>query len=399
MTSSPLSDLKVVEFTHMVMGPAAGLMLADLGADVIKVEPIGGDKTRRLKGSGAGYFSMYNRNKRSVCLDLKSQDGAEIALKLIDDADVFIENFRPGALDELGFGYTALSERNPKLIYCSEKGFLDGPYSHRTALDEVAQMMGGLAYMTGPPGRPLRAGSSVIDVTGGMFGAIAVLAALQERARTGLGKKVVASLYETSAFLVGQHMAQMAVTGAAAQPMPARISAWAIYDVFDTRDDDKVFVGVVSDGQWVKFCEAFALDHWRHDKTLALNTDRVARRDELIPEVRRLFAKFTRDELMAKLERTGLPFAPIARPEDLFDDAHLNADGGLIPLSLPEGHDTKLPAMPIQYGEERLSKRYDPPGPGEHTREILVQLGYRAEDVDSLAERGICGGLATSMKV
>ncbi|MEM9376708.1 MAG: CoA transferase, partial [Pseudomonadota bacterium] len=182
-----LSGIKVVEFTHMVMGPAAGLVLADLGADVVKVEPMGGDKTRRLRGSGAGYFAMYNRNKRSLAVDLKSAEGKEVALKLIEEADVFIENFRPGALDKLGFGYEALAARNPKLIYCSEKGFLDGPYSHRTALDEVAQMMGGLAYMTGPPGRPLRAGSSVIDVTGGMFGAIAILAALQDRARTGKG--------------------------------------------------------------------------------------------------------------------------------------------------------------------------------------------------------------------
>ena len=164
-----LAGIKVVEFTHMVMGPAAGLVLADLGAEVIKVEPVGGDKTRRLRGSGAGYFSMYNRNKKSLAVDLKSPEGKGIALKLIEQADVFIENFRPGALDKLGFGYDALSSLNPQLIYCSEKGFLDGPYAHRTALDEVAQMMGGLAYMTGPPGRPLRAGSSVIDVTGGML--------------------------------------------------------------------------------------------------------------------------------------------------------------------------------------------------------------------------------------
>ncbi|MCR9193253.1 MAG: CoA transferase, partial [Hyphomonas sp.] len=257
-----LSGIKVIEFTHMVMGPAAGLVLADLGADVIKVEPVGGDKTRGLRGSGAGYFSMYNRNKKSLSIDLKSAEGKELALKLIDEADVFIENFRPGALEKLGFGYEALSSRNPKLIYCSEKGFLDGPYSHRTALDEVAQMMGGLAYMTGPPGRPLRAGSSVIDVTGGMFGAIAVLAALQDRTRTGKGRHVSASLYETTVFLVGQHMAQYAVTGTPAAPMPARISAWAVYDVFDVKDDEKVFVGVVSDTQWRAFCKAFSLTEW-----------------------------------------------------------------------------------------------------------------------------------------
>ena len=250
----PLHGIKVIEFSHMVMGPAAGLMLADLGAEVIKVEPLGGDKTRRLRGAGAGYFPMYNRNKKSICVDLKSEDGKAAVLNLIDDADVFIENFRPGALDKLGFGWDALSARNPKLIYCSEKGFLDGPYSHRTALDEVTQMMGGLAYMTGPPGRPLRAGTSVIDVTGGMFGAMGVLAALNQRHVTGQGQHISAALFETTVFLVGQHMAQLAVTGTPAAPMPARMSSWAIYQLFETKDNEQFLVGVVSDGQCKTLC-------------------------------------------------------------------------------------------------------------------------------------------------
>ncbi|MEO1405938.1 MAG: CaiB/BaiF CoA-transferase family protein, partial [Pseudomonadota bacterium] len=305
-SSKPLKGIKVVEFTHMVMGPAAGLILADLGADVVKIEPIGGDKTRRLRGSGAGYFAMYNRNKKSVCLDLKTPRGSELALKIIDDADVFIENFRPGALDKLGFGYAELSARNCQLIYCSEKGFLQGPYAHRTALDEVAQMMGGLAYMTGPPGQPLRAGASVIDVTGGMFGAIAILAALQARSSAGKGQHINASLYETTVFLVGQHMAQYAVTGTPAAPMPTRVSAWAVYDVFDVKDDEKVFVGVVSDTQWTAFCDAFDLRDWAEDTTLASNNDRVARRGDIIPRLRTLFLNYTKWELMEKLDRTGL---------------------------------------------------------------------------------------------
>nr|WP_255399457.1 CoA transferase [Oceanicoccus sp. KOV_DT_Chl] len=209
----PLSGIKVVEFTHMVMGPTVGVILADLGADVIKIEPIQGDNTRRLKGSGAGYFPMYNRNKKSLCVDLKSEQGHQLAERLAAKADVVIENFRPGAMDKLGFGYEQLSALNPRLIYCSLKGFLSGPYQHRTALDEVTQMMGGLAYMTGLPDRPMRAGSSVIDITGGMFGVIGILAALEERHRTGKGKEVVSSLYETTAYMVGQHMAQQAVSG------------------------------------------------------------------------------------------------------------------------------------------------------------------------------------------
>jgi crotonobetainyl-CoA:carnitine CoA-transferase CaiB-like acyl-CoA transferase len=387
-----LSGLKVIEFTHMVMGPAAGLSLADLGAEVIKVEPVTGDKTRRLRGSGAGYFSMYNRNKKSLAIDLKSDEGREIALRLVDGADVFIENFRPGALDKLGFGYEALSARNPGLIYCSEKGFLPGPYEHRTALDEVAQMMGGLAYMTGPPGRPLRAGASVIDVTGGMFGTIAILAALQARQATGAGRHVSASLFETTAFLVGQHMAQCAVTGTPAAPMPARVSAWAVYDVFDVRDDEKVFVGVVSDTQWRAFCDAFELTEWAQDPKLADNNDRVARRDEIMPVLRELFAGMTRDELMQKLERLGLPFAPIQRPEDLFEDVHLNAEGGLLSMTLPEGGDIALPALPIAIDGKRPGLHLNPPEIGKDTATVLSGLGFDSGQIDDLARRGLVSG-------
>ena len=381
--SLPLAGIRVAEFTHMVMGPACGLILADLGADVVKIEPPGGDKTRRLSGSGAGYFPMYNRNKRSVCLDLKSEAGHEAALKVIDRSDVLIENFRPGAMDKLGFGFEALSERNPRLIYCSEKGFLEGPYAHRTALDEVAQMMGGLAYMTGPPGRPLRAGASVIDVQGGMFGALGVLAALQQRHQTGRGQRVVSSLFENTVFLVGQHMAQYAVTGKPAAPMPARISAWAVYEVFETGDGEQVFVGVVSDTQWRIFCEAFELTDFANDPGLAANADRVAQRERIIPIIQATFRGYSKAELMAKLEESGLPFAPITRPEELFDDPHLTAGQGLLDLTLTDGvqagQQARLPALPLAMAGQRFGARHDLPRVGEHTREVLREVGYAGD--------------------
>ena len=392
----PLSGTKVVEFTHMVMGPTVGCILADLGADVIKIEPLKGDNTRRLIGSGSGYFPMFNRNKRSICLDLKNEQGHGIALKLITEADIVIENFRPGAMDKLGFGYEDLKKINKGLIYCSEKGFLSGPYEHRTALDEVAQMMGGLAYMTGPPGQPLRAGASVIDITGGMFGVIGILSALVGRNQTGEGQHVVASLYETTVYLVGQHMAQYGVTGKAANPMPARVSAWAIYDVFETKDDDKVFVGVVSDTQWEKFCQAFGLDDLWANEELRKNNGRVEARPVLKPQIEELFKGYTKADLMAKLEATGMPFAPIAKPHELFDDPHLNAAGGLSEVTLTDGDGAgrriKLPNMPVAIGGQRMGVRRDLPRQGQHTEEVLAELGYDAAAIKEMLAGGVAAG-------
>ncbi len=371
----PLAGMRVVEFSHMVMGPSIGVILADLGADVVKVEPEGGDQTRNLLGSGAGYFPMFNRNKRSICLDLKTERGLTIARKLAARSDILIENFRPGTLERLGLSYETLAAANPRLIYCSAKGFLPGPYEHRTALDEVTQMMGGLAYITGPPGRPLRAGSSVVDITGGMFGVIGVLAALERRHRTGLGGKVECALYETTAFLVGQHMAQLAVTGEAAQPMPVRVSAWAIYDVFDTaRENEQLFVGVVSDGQWKLFCEAFGLTELGGNPGYAANNERVLARDAILPPVRALFVSMLREDLIAMLETLGLPFAPIARPEDLFDDPHLMLSGGLVEVNLPDGRPTRLPGLPIEIDGKRMGRHHDIPAIGRDEEAILREL-------------------------
>jgi crotonobetainyl-CoA:carnitine CoA-transferase CaiB-like acyl-CoA transferase len=386
----PLRGVKVIELTHMVMGPAAGVILADLGADVIKLEPIGGDPTRQLKGSGAGYFPMYNRNKRSLSVNLKSEDGLKLARELIRGADIFIENFRGGAVERLGLGYDTFREENPGLIFCSEKGFLSGPYDHRTALDEVAQMMGGLAYMTGPPGRPLRAGSSVIDIAGGMFGVIGILAALAERSATGRGRKVVSSLFETTAFMVGQHIAQAAVTGETVKPMPVRTSAWAIYDLFDTMDDKQLFIGVVSDKQWPIFCNAFSLHGFRDDPGLQTNAQRVEARDRILPAIRSICKSHSQDELVSILEESGLPFAPVAHPEDLTDNPHLNANGGLLNIELPDQDGSaKLPSLPLEIDETRTSLRYDPPKAGEHTLEILSELGCDAARIKRLIDQQV----------
>ena len=390
---APLKGIKVIEFTHMVMGPTAGVILGDLGADVIKVEPLNGDNTRRLQGSGAGYFPMYNRNKRSVALDLKSPEGCKVALDLIHSADIVLENFRPGTMANLGLDYDTLQPSHPELIYCSLKGFLSGPYEHRVALDEVTQMMGGLAYMTGLPDQPMRAGSSVIDITGGMFGVIAILSALHQRQASGKGVHVTSALFETTAFLVGQHMAQQAVSGEAPPPMSVRQSAWAIYDIFDLASEEQIFVGIVSDTLWQRFCAEFALTEWANDNDLATNAGRVIARETLLTDIRTLFAPMSLADLSDRLDRAGLPFSPINRPGDLFEDPHLGASEGLVPVHLTEGlhagEVTQLPRLPIEFGQTKSPLHRDIPTAGEHNHEVLQELGLDVDQIASLIERGI----------
>jgi crotonobetainyl-CoA:carnitine CoA-transferase CaiB-like acyl-CoA transferase len=380
----PFADVRVVEFVHMVMGPTCGLVLGDLGAEVIKIEPLDGDHTRKLTASGAGFFPAYNRNKKSLAVDLKSTAGKAIVHRLIARSDVVTENFRPGAMASLGFGYEALAAENPGLVYCSHKGFLRGPYAHRTALDEMAQMMGGLAYMTGPRGRPLRAGASVNDVMGGVFGAVAVMGALYQRKATGRGQYVESALYENNVFLMAQHMMESLATGRPAVPMPERVRAWAVYDTFTTVEGEQVFVGVVTDTQWKVFCEAFDLPQFLADPSLATNPQRVEQRGRTIPVITELFSRMSKADLMARFEALGLPFAPIARPEDLFDDPHLNASGGLAPITLPDGTATKVPILPIEMDGHRLGVRLDLPKVGEHTREVLESIGYGTREIDEL---------------
>jgi crotonobetainyl-CoA:carnitine CoA-transferase CaiB-like acyl-CoA transferase len=387
MTSAPrpLDGVRVVEFSHMVMGPTCGLILADLGANVVKVEPAPrGDNTRRLPGSGSGYFGTYNRNKRSISVNLKTPEGLKFATNLVRESDVLLENFGVGVLDRLGLGYDAMKETNPRLVYCALKGFLSGPYEQRAALDEVAQMMGGLAYMTGPEGRPLRAGASVNDVMGGLFGVIAIQAALWERTRTGKGTFVRSGLFENNMFLVAQHMVQYRQTGVPAVPMPARISAWAVYDVFETADGENVFIGVVSDKQWNQFCNAFDLDDLLQNEELHSNAQRVAKRESFMPRLREMFKGQELQQTVAICERVGLPFAPILRPDQLFDDPHVNHPGATVEVTLSNGVKTEVPTLPFEYAGTRLGLYRDLPQIGEHNDAVARELGYSDEALERL---------------
>lgn len=385
----PYEGIRVVEFTHMVMGPTCGMVLADLGAEVIKVEPIGhgheGDNTRKLLGSGAGFYPLFNRNKKSLALDLKTPEGKEAVLRLIATADIVSENFKPGTMKKLGLDYETLKKINPRLIYVSLKGFLPGPYDHRTALDEVVQMMGGLAYMTGRRGDPLRAGTSVNDIMGGMFGAIGAMAALAQRAQTGEGQEVQSALFENNVFLVAQHMMQYQVTGKPAAPMPERISAWGVYDVFVVKDGEQIFLAVVSDTAWKIFCDVFNYQDLLADPRLANNNQRVLARDWLIPLLRERLKDFSAQHLSDVFEKNALPYAPITAPHDLLEDPHLKATGGLAPLELNDGRTVNTVLLPLSLNEERLKVRQSAPHLGEHNESLLSSLGYSAEEIQKLS--------------
>ncbi|MFK0206270.1 CaiB/BaiF CoA transferase family protein [Agrobacterium sp. NPDC090283] len=390
MKNLPLAGLRVLEFTQMVMGPCCGLILADLGAEVIKIEPTPrGDRTRHLSGLAAGFFAAFNRNKKSIAVDMKSQEGLALVKKLVEGSDIVIENFRPGRMDSLGLSYKTLSDINDKLVFCSLKGFLPGPYDKRSALDEVVQMMGGLAYMTGLPGKPMRAGASVNDIMGAMFGVIAIQAAIREREKTGKGQEVQASLFENNVFLMAQAMLAEAITGEASEPWSVKERPWPVYDLFDMPEGTQLFVGIIGDGQWVDFCNEFGRQEWLSDPRLQSNNDRSAERSWLLPEVRTMLTAIPLDQLIERLETIGLPFAPVRRPGELLEDPHLLASGGLIELTLPNGVDARTPALPITFGGRRLNPTTGLPSVGGHTREVLTECGIDASEINSLIARGI----------
>ena len=384
----PLAGIRVVEFSQMVMGPTCGLILADLGADVIKVEPPKGDRTRFFKGPASGFFANYCRNKRSLAVDTADPAGQDVVRRLLGRADVLIENFRPGLLKRWGLDYAAVAAIAPRIVYCSLKGYLPGPYEHRLALDEVVQMMGGLAYMTGLPDRPMRTGASVNDVMGGMFGAIAIQAALAERQATGRGRYIQSALFENNVFLMGQAMMFETVTGTPSIPYSVKDSPWPVYDLFDTKDGSKLFVTIIGEEQWEAFCRTFGKEDWLADPRLANHQGRVDQRAWMIPEIAAIFRQWPAAELAATLERLDLPFAPVNKPGDLFDDPHLAASGGLLDIQMPDGRSAKTPALPVSIDGARLANRRDPPRIGEHTSEVLTDIGYAAGEIDDLARSG-----------
>jgi crotonobetainyl-CoA:carnitine CoA-transferase CaiB-like acyl-CoA transferase len=388
--SLPLAGIRVLELGHNIMGPVCGQILADLGATVYKVERPGrGDDTRYLKGFGAGFFICFNRGKKSLAIDLKCEQGKDLLLRIVERVDVLIENFAPGTVDRLGIGAEVCRRRNPKLIFCSLKGFMPGPYAHRLALDEVVQMMGGLAYMTGPTGKPMRAGASVTDILSGSLGVVGILAALLQRQQSGQGQTVQASLFESVAYLMGQHMAGAAVTGEEPPPMPERGRTWAVYELFATRDGHQVFIGITSDRHWRRFCATFAFNDWVGDERLATNQGRIQAGDAFLAELRRRLGRLSRAELMALAEQAAIPFAAVNKPVDLWDDPHLNQSGGLDEVALPAGGRVKLPKLPLRLDGQAFALRGQPPEVGEGAEDILHLAGLDRQEIASLTAAGV----------
>ncbi|MBN8587616.1 MAG: CoA transferase [Rhodothermia bacterium] len=384
----PLSGVLVLDFTHVIMGPACSQMLGDMGAEVIHIEPPSGNSTRFLSGMGAGYFPFFSRNKKSLAIDIKQPEGREIIYQLIQKADVLVENFGPGTMTRLGYGYEKASSLNDQLIYTELKGFLSGPYENRQAMDELIQMMSGIAYMTGPPGQPLRAGISVVDITGGMFAAMGTLLALYERKETGQGKHVKSALFESAVYMMGQFMAASAILEKPMPPMPARTNAWSVYNSFRTADHQMVFLAIISEKHWERFCKAFEKEDWLSDESLKTNNLRLVS-PWFFNAISELMAGLTKDVIIQRCAQFDLPFAPVNTTEDLFSDPHLNANQGMLQTSLPDNHSANLPRLPFEYGQYKFDLRHQPPSIGENTEEILLALGLDINNIEALARKGL----------
>ncbi|MDF1721782.1 MAG: CoA transferase [Minwuia sp.] len=374
MNIDTLAGVRVIEMSHMIMGPSCGMFLAMFGADVIKVEPPEGDRTRALTGMGTGFFPVFNRGKRSVTLDLNTDAGMQALHALLADADVFIENFRDGSLEKRGLDAATLRKRYPRLIAAPHKGFLHGPYKDRTALDEVVQMMTGLAYMTGPTGRPLRVGSSANDIMAGMFGTMGIMAALMDRDKSGEGREVRVGLFENCLLMVAQHMVQFDLLGTEAPPMPERDFSWPVYDIFETSDGQQLFIGAVTLGHWDSLCGLLGLQELLGRDDLKSKMDQIDARSWTIP----LIATAVKNHALAELEAAflplGIPYAPIARPAQMYDDRHVNRPGGLL-TSDYNGKSFRAPGLPLDIDGQPTGFDAEVPAIGEHTEEVLRAAG------------------------
>lgn len=379
----PLAGTRVVEMTHMIMGPSCGMFLALMGAEVIKIEPPLGDKTRNLTGMGSPFFPLFNRGKVSVQLDLSTDAGRDALDRLLKTADIFVDNFRDQSLAKMGADPLDLRAKFPTLILASHKGFLEGPYKDRTAMDEVVQMMTGLAYMTGPTGRPLRFGSSAIDIFGGLFGAFAAMGALMERQNSGKGRDIRVGLFESGLLFAAQHMVQYELEGTSPPPMPERDFSWPVYDIMETADGRQIFVGAVTEGQWDALCGYLGLGELLADERLQSRMDQINARSWTIPIVEKAIGKRNYQQLLEDFEKLGIPYSPINKPSELFEDPHVLRDGGLVQSNMADGRTFRAPALPLEIDGRMMSASGDLPSIGQETKRILSELGLSEMEIEA----------------
>ncbi len=395
MTSNdrPLEDITVLELCHIVAGPYTSLLLADLGADVIKIEhPERGDAFRNASPEASSAFNFLNRNKRGVTLNLKDEAGRQAFEDLIRDADVLVENYSPRAIESLDIGYNVLSELNPELVYCSIKGFNEGPYEDRPALDPVAEALSGMMSTTGYPDQPpARCGTSVADMAASLQGALAILAAIRQRDHTGEGQHITAPMFESTVGLMG---GGIAFSDAFDEPMApwegGGQSQWAPYGVFQTGDDEWVFIGPSSERHWEALCEAMGVPDLAEDDRFRTLPARRENRDELDAALENVFGSLPREEITTRLEHANVPTAPVNDTLEVSADPHLEATDGFVEIAAPQkGRGShRVPRSPIRSSSFDPVQPTDPPQQGEDTESVLKSMGYSEDRIAELADRG-----------
>ncbi len=391
----PLEGVKVIELSHIVAGPSGGMILADLGADVLKIEnPDSGDTSRNRSGDGATFFT-YGRNKRYMALDLRHKKGKKIFEQLVARSDVVLDNFAPGALKRLGLDYSWGKRVNPRIIYCSVKGFLPGPYADRPFLDELAQMAGGLAYLTGLKDQPMRAGASITDIGAATYGVIGILAALYRRQATGKGDCVEAGLFETIVFWISQYITRSQMTGSNPPPRGARKSGmgatmgWGVYELFPTKTGKPVFIAVSGNRHWTGLCDALGFDDWRDSAEFNSNGKRSSQKVRIAARIAKETVKLTYNDITRRLYKGLVPYAPVGTPLDLVNEKHLNEGNYWLPLKTPR-QSLKVPKLPLSMGETTdFTMRLQPACLGAHTDQILKELGYKNAEIKALKSEKI----------